>query len=75
MKQLDFLGTEINVGVRGVRVHSYSHSKNFKKVTIKEIDDTRRYGDTIGLITDGNSRIGWTYPNRIIVQESFSIIL
>lgn len=27
----DFLGTEIVVGQRAIRVHSYNHSKDFKK--------------------------------------------
>lgn len=75
MKEVDFLGTEIVKGSRGVRVHSYGNSKDFKKVTIMEIDSSRRYGDSVGIITDGNSKIGWTYPNRIIVEESFSVDL
>ena len=74
-KQLDFLGTEIKEGDRGVRVHSYSHSKNFKKVTIAKIDKGRKYGDTIGIVTDGNTRIGWTYPIRVMVQGSIKIKL
>jgi hypothetical protein len=66
----DFLGTNINEGVRAIRVHSYGHSKDFKKVTVIKIDKSRKYGDCIGIITDGNTKIGWTYPVRIIVQDS-----
>lgn len=69
----DFLGTIIKEEDRGIRVHSYSHSKEFKLITIKKIDKTRKYGDIIGIITDGNNRIGWTYPERIIIQESLKI--
>ena len=72
---VDFLEIPIIVGDRAIRVHSYSHSKSFKKVTVMEIDATRKYGDIVGIITDGNSRIGWTYPHRIIVQESFKVKL
>lgn len=72
---LDFLGTEIKVGDRGIRVHSYSHSKEFKKVTVVKIDNDRRYEDTVGIITDGNSKIGYTYPKRIIVQGSLIVKL
>jgi len=68
----DFLGSDISIGDRGVRVGAYGHNKFFQKITVKEIDETRRYGDTIGIISDGNSKIGWTYPKRIIVQKSFS---
>jgi len=71
----DFLGTTIIVGERGVRVHSYGHSKDFKKVTIMEIDTTRKHNDCVGIISDGNEKIGWTYPDRIIVQDSFKIKL
>lgn len=70
---IDFLGSPINIGDRGVRVHSYSNSKDFRKVTVKNIDLTRKYGDSIGIITDGNMKIGYTYPSRVIVQESLSI--
>lgn len=75
MNELDYLGSKIEIGMRGIRVHSYSHSKEFKKITVKDIDSSRKYGDTIGVITDGNSKIGWTYPNRIIIQDSIKITL
>jgi len=69
----DFLGTPIKIGDRGLRVHSYGHWKEFQKITVKEIDDKRGDKCYIGVISDGNTRIGWTYPERIIVQESFNI--
>ena len=69
----DFLGTEIKVGDRGVRVHSYGHSKDFKKITVISIDENRDYNDCVEILTDGNSKSGWTYPARIIVQDSFKI--
>ena len=67
----DFLGSEIKIGLKGIRVHSSGHLKDFKKIEVKEIDITRHYGDSIGILTDGNKKIGWTYPNRIIVESSF----
>ena len=67
----DFLGNDIEVGMRGVRVHSTGHYKDFKKVTIAKIDPERRYRDTVGVITDGNTKIGWTYPERVIIETSF----
>lgn len=73
MEITDYLGSEIKIGDRGIRVHSHGHSKDFKKVTITKIDPSRKYGDIIGIITDGNSQIGYTYPNRIIVQESIKV--
>tara|TARA_R110000796_G_scaffold47000_1_gene113328 strand:+ start:200 stop:427 length:228 start_codon:yes stop_codon:yes gene_type:complete len=75
MEEKDFLGTVILKGSRGVRVYSCGNIKNFKKVTIIAVDSSRGYGDSIGIITDGNSKIGWTYPSRIIVQNSFSVNL
>jgi hypothetical protein len=67
----DFLDNEIRIGDRAVRVHSSGHLKYFKKVTVAKIDPTRNYGDNIGVITDGNEKIGWTYPSRLITQRSF----
>ena len=71
----DFLGTEIKIGERGLRVDAQGHSKQFVKVTIKEIDESRKYGDSVGIISDRNTKIGWTYPFRIIVQDSINIKL
>jgi len=66
----DFLGYNIEVGMRVIRVHSYSHWKEFKKCTVAKIDSSRKY-DPIGIISDGNERIGWTYPERVITQSAF----
>lgn len=68
---VDYLGNEIKPGMRGVRVHSYSHNKEFKKITIVSIDETRKYKDSIEIITDGNQKSAWTYPARIIVETAF----
>lgn len=66
----DFLGNDIKEGERCIRVHSYSHDKQFKKCTVVKIDLSRKY-DPIGIITDGNERIGWTFSSRLIMQEAF----
>ena len=66
----DFLGTPIIIGEKAVRVNSYSHWKEFVKVTIKDIDITRDDKCYVGVISEGNTRIGWTYPERLIVQGS-----
>lgn len=72
MKELrDYLGYPIQVGQRAIRVHSFSHLKEFKKVIIAKIDTTREYKDCVGVITDGNEKIGWTYPERLIVETAF----
>ena len=68
----DFLGVSIKIGERAIRVHSFGHWKEFKRVTIEKIDLSRDK-DIIGIITDGNTKIGWTYPERLIVQKSFRI--
>lgn len=70
----DYLGNQIQIGDRAIRVHSYDHYKQFKKVTIEKIDIHRKY-DPVGVITDGNTKIGWTYPERVITQESFKPII
>ena len=72
-KILDYLGNPIDIGERGLRVHSYGHSKEFKKVTIVDINETRPYGDIIGFITDGNDKPGWTFPERILCSKSITV--
>jgi len=71
---LDFFGNYIEIGSRAIRVHSYDHYKSFKRITIKQIDLTRKH-DPVGFITDGNTRMGWTFPSRIIVQDSLICIV
>ena len=71
----DYLGFEIKLGQRGVRVHSYGHSKDFKKITVVDLDPDRKYKDTVGILTDGNEKMGWTYPERIIVEDAFIVNL
>ena len=74
----DFLGTPIHVGDRGLFIYSYSHFKCFHKITIVEVNpDKTEYGqkvkNCIGILTDGNTKIGWTYPERILVQGSLNV--
>ena len=63
----DFLGTEIRVGERAIRVVS---EKKFKKVTIIEIDLFRVDGDVILALMDGKEFPSWTTSKRIIVQQN-----
>ena len=72
---LDYLGSEIKVGDRGVRVHPYNDSAEFKKVTVIKINKERKNGASVGIITDGKRQIGWTYPERLIVQDSLKVII
>ena len=74
----DFLGTPIREGDRAIRVDVVGHFKRFVKVTVAEIDTNREYygekvKDCVAVITDGNTRVGWTYPERLITQESLKI--
>jgi hypothetical protein len=62
----DYLGSEIKVGQRGVRV-GYKH---FSEFVVKKIHDSEK-GACVGILSDGNTKLGWTYPNRIIVETSF----
>lgn len=74
MEQIkDFLGNEIKIGMRGIRVHSYGHSKDFKKITVVSIDTERKYRDTVEIMTDGNIKTGWTYPERLIIETSLAV--
>ena len=67
----DFLGNKIEVGMRAIRAESLGHYKKFVKGTVQKLNPEKEYGDGVGFLTDGNERIGWTYPHRIIVETSF----
>ncbi len=69
---IDYLGNPIKLGQRRLRVHVFSHNKQFKRITVKRIDFTRN-GDIIGIITDGNSKVGWTYPRRLLIETSITV--
>lgn len=68
----DYLGTPINIGDKGLRVHSYNHTKEFKRITVLEI---AKDGKSVGILTEGNTKIGWTFPERILVQGSIKVVL
>jgi len=67
---LDFLGTPIKIGDRGIRAHgsSYSSGGEFVKITITKIRPNEK--QCIGFISDGNDKTAYTYPRRIIIQNS-----
>ena len=69
----DYLNQEIKIGDRAIRTYVYSHSTEFKKCTITDIDNGRKYRDTVKILTDGNSKEGWTYPYRLITENSFNV--
>jgi len=71
----DFLGYPIEEEMRAVRVDEYDHYKKFQKCTVKKIDPGHKSGayakTPIGIVSDGNERIGWTFPERIITEQAF----
>lgn len=71
----DYLGSEIKVGDRAIRVNPSMNNKEFKKVTIMKIDESRMNKDCVAIKTDGNTNVGWTYANRLITQDSLKIII
>jgi len=68
----DFLGNKIETGCRAIRCYNYYRRTEFKKCLITDIDTDREYGDSIKILTDGNSKEGWTYPHRLIVESGFN---
>lgn len=75
MKPLDFLGNEIKIGQRAIRCgKSYDNDCSFYKVTITDIEETGKAWKRIkiGFITDGKTKKAWTWPSRIIVEDSFN---
>lgn len=69
----DFLGVPLKVGDRIIRTAGGGHLKWFERGTIEKIDTSRGFKDCVGIISDGNTRIGWTYPERLISEKSFKI--
>lgn len=68
-----YLGAELKKDQRVVRVYNFSNNPQFLKATIIEIDQSRKHGDFIKILTDGNSKGGWTYPRRVISEDAFLI--
>ena len=65
----DFLGQELKIGQRVIRATVYDRSPELVKAVILEINNEK---GKVGVLTDGNKRIGWTYPDRIISEESIN---
>lgn len=70
----DYLGTPIQVGDRCIRTRSVGYSNVFVKARVEKIDEGRG-ADCVGVITGNNTRVGWTYQDRIIVQKSLTVKL
>lgn len=75
---LDFLGTPIKIGDRAIRAHVQGHFQQFKKVEITGIEEITNGRNPnvfqpfkIKIMTDGNIRESWTYPDRLIVHRNF----
>ena len=66
----DYLGLPISVGDRILRIGGTRNYKYFSRGAVVDIDHNRDY-DKIKILTDGNTRPGWTYPDRVIVQKAF----
>lgn len=68
----DYLNNPINIGDRAIRVHSYGHYKEFVRGEIVKIKHFNGFNQCIGFLTDGNTKMGWTYPHRIITEKGFT---
>ena len=65
----DNLGSEIKVGEKALRVDN----KWLDTVTIMAIDEKKQ--TSVCVLSDGGTRTAWTYPYRLIVQDSLTVNL
>jgi hypothetical protein len=64
-------GYPLDIGDKVVRVHNYGNYATLVNATVVKLDPARKYGDTVGIISEGNQKIGWTYPERLINYKAF----
>ena len=64
-------GYSLNEGDKVVRIHKSGHITSFKFATVVNINPDRKYGDSVGILTEGRSKVGWTYPSRVINCKAF----
>ena len=68
---LDYLGNEIDIGMRALRATPNTNWRIFQFCTVKMFG-TDKYGrPTIEILTDGNEKTGFTYPDRLIMETAF----
>lgn len=65
----DYFGNPIKIGDDITYITVYSHKPVFNEGKVLDIDDSRRYRDTIKVLGNSNNRPGWTYADRIIVRK------
>ncbi len=58
---VDFLGEKLEIGDKVVRAGKLGKSPQFYLCEIKEFKD-----GMVGVLTEGNSKLGFTYPDRLI---------
>jgi len=70
----DVFGYSLQVGDRILRACEckYPDYEAFKKGTVKKIDLKKRE-NPIGILTDGNERIGWSTRHRLISQKGLIV--
>ena len=69
----DFFGNEVKVEDRGIRYCGEWNKAYYIGFKVKKIDLFRE--KPIGILSDGNTVVGWTTPNHIIIQSSFKILV
>jgi hypothetical protein len=71
---IDFFGYTLQVGDRVLRSieSKYPDYISYKKGTIIKID-LKKKSNPIGIMTDGNKKIGWTCKSKLISQKGLKV--
>ena len=67
----DFLGNEIQIGMRALRATPNTNWKIFQFCTVQMFGVDSYGKPTVEILTDGNTKTGFTYPDRLIVETAF----
>ncbi len=62
MEVRDVVGNVIEVGDECMHVRKSGNTPVFRKVIIREIKSKSK----IGIFTEGNSKLGWTYSDKLV---------
>lgn len=75
----DYFENPLEIGDEILYIGVYNHSPNFREGKITKIEEKHdvgyhNYESMLEVLGNGNTRKGWTYPNRVINKKYVLIV-